>query len=164
MLYFKIHFNPMWIKARKWAQFLSFPRGKTKTSVTVTIEQGSESIMCISWTTSKDFYNGRQQWYNAHIEKGTQPKTWLCISMPSVPDHCRFLVPRNAQKILTKIWHQFWDGENIYHWNYFQIPPALSELPANWPGLTSLSGWIGWTLKGLVGFENNFNDISFHHH
>ena len=44
---------------------------------------------------------------------------------------CRFLVPRNAQKILTKIWHQFWDknnGENIYHWNYFQIPQALSEM------------------------------------
>ena len=61
--------------------------------------------------------------------------------------HCGFLVLGNTQKNLTEIWHQFWDkndGENICHWNYFQIPRALSELPANWPGLTSLSGWIGW--------------------
>ena len=30
--------------------------------------------------------------------------------------HCGFLVPSNRQKILTEIWHQFWDkndGENI---------------------------------------------------
>ena len=43
----------------------------------------------------------------------------------------RFLVPDYTQKILTEIWHQFWqknDGENICHWNYFQIPRALSEL------------------------------------
>ena len=36
-------------------------------------------------------------------------------------------------------WHQFWNknnGENICHWNYFQIPRALSELPVNWPHLT----------------------------
>ena len=38
-----------------------------------------------------------------------------------------------------------------------KIPQALSELPANWPGLTSLFGLIGLTglqvtLKGLVGF------------
>ena len=40
-----------------------------------------------------------------------------------------------VDKILTKIWHlQFWDKnyvENIYHWNYFQIPRALSGWPAN---------------------------------
>ena len=26
--------------------------------------------------------------------------------------HCRFLVPGNAQKILTEIWHQFWHENN----------------------------------------------------
>ena len=73
--------------------------------------------------------------------------------------HCRFLVPENSTKILMVIWHQFWDkndGEKWCHWNYFQIPRALSELPAKWPGLTSLFGWIG--------FENNFNGTTFHHH
>ena len=35
--------------------------------------------MCISWTTSKDFYNGRQQWYyyySSHIEKGMYVYVW----------------------------------------------------------------------------------------
>ena len=41
-------------------------------------------------------------------------------------------------------------------------------LSANWLGLTSLFGLNGWasylvTLKGLVGFENNFNGRYFHH-
>ena len=76
---------------------------------------------------------------------------------PWITRHCRFLVPCNTQTILTKIWHQFWDkndGENIYHWNYFQIPWALSELPANWPGLTSLSDWIARILK-IEEFSTN---------
>ena len=62
--------------------------------------------------------------------------------------HCRFLMPGNTQKILTEIWHQFWDkndGENICHWNYFQIPWALLELPANWPCQFSQKGWLGRT-------------------
>ena len=49
--------------------------------------------------------------------------------------HNRFLVPENSRKILLGIWHQFWytyDGEKWCHWNYFQIPPALSELLAKW--------------------------------
>ena len=49
-------------------------------------------------------------------------------------------------KFITKL-HQFWDendGENICDKNYFKVLRALSELPANWPGLTSLSSWIGW--------------------
>ena len=60
--------------------------------------------------------------------------------------HCRFLVPGNTKKILTEIWHQFLDknvGENICHWNYFQIPQALSELPANWPSQFSQKGCLG---------------------
>ena len=71
----------------------------------------------------------------------------------------RFLVPGNTQKILKEIWHQFWqqnDGENICHWSYFQIQRALSELPANWPGLTRLSGWIKVneiSYKGLKIFK-----------
>ena len=58
-------------------------------------------------------------------------------------EHCGFLVLGNTQKSLTQIWDKN-DGENICHWNYFQFPRALSELPANWPDLTSLTGWIGW--------------------
>ena len=37
------------------------------------------------------------------------------IFMVMVTVHCRFLVPGNTQKILTEIWHLFWDkndGEN----------------------------------------------------
>ena len=86
--------------------------------------------------------------------------------------NCRFLVPCNTQKILTKIWHQIWDkndGENICHWKYFQILRALSELPANWPSQFSQKGWLGQAsllvaLKGLVGSKNNFIGIYFHHH
>ena len=67
--------------------------------------------------------------------------------------HCRFLVPGNTQKNLTEIWHQFLDknvGENICHWNYFQIPQALSELPANWPGQFSQKGYLaGNSERGL---------------
>jgi hypothetical protein len=29
----------------------------------------------------------------------------------------------------------------IYHWNYFRIPRALSELLADWPGQLSQQGW-----------------------
>ena len=39
--------------------------------------------------------------------------------------HCRFLVPENAQKILTEIRHHFWfknDGEKWSRKNYFKIP------------------------------------------
>ena len=59
--------------------------------------------------------------------------------------HCLYLV-LNTQETSHFYWHQFWDkndGENICHWNYFQIPWALSELPVNWSGLTSLFGWFG---------------------
>ena len=81
-------------------------------------------------------------WLDFHISG------WSQISLKTnVAGHCGFLVLGNTQKILTEIWHQIWDkndGENICHWNHFQFPRALSELPANWPGLTSLSGWIGW--------------------
>ena len=54
--------------------------------------------------------------------------------------HCLYLI-LNTKDTSHFYWHQFWDkndGENICHWNYFQIPRALSELPANWPGPTSL--------------------------
>ena len=42
-----------------------------------------------------------------------------------------------------------------------KIPPALSELPAIWPGRFSQNGWLGlasWqvTLKGLVGYFFSF--------
>ena len=60
--------------------------------------------------------------------------------------HCRFFVPGNTQKNLADILHQFWDkndGKNICHWNHFQIPQALSELPANWPSQFSQKGWLG---------------------
>ena len=59
--------------------------------------------------------------------------------------HCLYLILNTHEKSHF-YWHQFWDKndvENICHWNYFQIPRALSELPANWPGLTRLFGWIG---------------------
>ena len=63
----------------------------------------------------------------------------------STKPHCLYLI-LNTQETSHFYWNQFWDktdDENICHWNYFQIPWALSELPANWPGLTSLFGWIG---------------------
>ena len=69
------------------------------------------------------------------------------MSNPKTTSHCGFLVLGNTQKSLTHIWHQIRDkndGENICHWNHFQFPRALSELPANWSGLTNLTGWIGW--------------------
>ena len=59
--------------------------------------------------------------------------------------HCLYLV-LNTQETSHFYWHQFWDkndDENICHWNYFQIPRALSELPANWPGRFSQKGWLG---------------------
>ena len=45
--------------------------------------------------------------------------------------------------------------------NYFEIPRAPSEIPANQPGQFSLSGkfflhWAAATLKGHVEFQNNF--------
>ena len=43
----------------------------------------------------------------------------------------------NTQETSHFYWHQFWDkndDKNLCHWNYFQIPRALSELPAIWPG------------------------------
>ena len=71
--------------------------------------------------------------------------------------HCRFLVPGNSTKILQDVWHHFWDknedkneGEKWCHWNYFQIPRSLSELPTNWPGRLSQKSWLGlarWDLK-----------------
>ena len=87
---------------------------------------------------------------------------------------CLYLI-LNTQETSHFYWHQFWDkndGENICRLNCFRFPRALSELPANWPGLTSLFDWIGQasqqvTLKGrkgLVGSENNFKGIYFHHH
>ena len=47
-----------------------------------------------------------------------------------------------GHKFLAKSPHKN-DDENMWHWNYFQIPRALSELPAYWQGLTNLFGWIG---------------------
>ena len=64
------------------------------------------------------------------------------------PTHCLYLI-LNTQETSHFYWHQFWgknDGENICHWNYFQIPRALSELPANWPGRFSQKGWLGLSL------------------
>ena len=45
--------------------------------------------------------------------------------------------------------------------NYFEIPRAPSEIPANQPGQLSPSGqiflrWAAATLKGHVEFQNNF--------
>ena len=37
--------------------------------------------MCISWTTSKDFYNGRQQWSCARLEKGIYKSPYMYASM-----------------------------------------------------------------------------------
>ena len=84
--------------------------------------------------------------------------------------HCLYLV-LNTQETSLFYWRQqFWDNndnKNICHWNHFQIPRALSELPANWAwsGQFSQKAWLGLaagTLKGLMGFENNFNGIYFH--
>ena len=99
------------------------------------------------------------------------PLIWQFYNSISNKSHCLHLV-LNTQDTKHFYCHQFWnknDGENICHWNYFQIPWALSELPANWPGLTSLCGWISLaskqvTTKGLMGSENNFNGIYFHYH
>ena len=47
--------------------------------------------------------------------------------------HCFYLV-LNMQEKSHFYWYQIWDknnGENICHWNCFQIPWALSELPVN---------------------------------
>ena len=55
--------------------------------------------------------------------------------------------PKKHIKNLTEIWHQFLhknDGQNRCHWNYFQIPRALSELAANWSGLTKDSCNCPW--------------------
>ena len=60
-----------------------------------------------------------------------------------------------------KFYH-FWpknDGEKWSRKNYFEIPRAPSEIPANQPGQFSPSGqiflhWAAATLKGLVGFQN----------
>ena len=63
-----------------------------------------------------------------------------------------------AQKFFRTFDTSFDTKNDVKKWclrNYFQIPRALSELPANWSGLTSL---------GLVRFENNFNGTTFHHH
>ena len=61
--------------------------------------------------------------------------------------HCGFLELGNTHKILTEIWHQIRDkndSETICHLNYFQIPQALLELPANQPL------WLNW-LGQLAG-------------
>ena len=47
---------------------------------------------------------------------------WSDRDMQQWTSHCGFLVLGNTQKILTEIWHQFWDkkdGENICHLNFF---------------------------------------------
>ena len=52
----------------------------------------------------------------------------------------------NNQETSHFYWRQFWDknnGEKWCHWNYFQIPRALLELTANWPGRFSQKGWLG---------------------
>ena len=57
--------------------------------------------------------------------------TWLRYDQ----SHCLYL-DLNNQETSHFYWHQFWDRndcESICHWNYFQIPRALSELPAEWP-------------------------------
>jgi len=87
-------------------------------------------------------------------EKFHEKPWWMGTSRSSLQTlhHCGFLVLGNTQKILTEIWHQFWDkndGENICHRNYFQIPRALSELPANWPGLYFKTEII-WKIKILL--------------
>ena len=59
-----------------------------------------------------------------------------------VKTHCLYLV-LNTKKTSHFYWRQFWDkndGKHIGHWNYFQIPRALSELPANSPGWFSQKG------------------------
>ena len=58
----------------------------------------------------------------------------------------------------------FWlknDGEKWPRKNYFEIPRAPSEIPANQPGQFGLSGqiflhWAAATLKGHMEFQNNF--------
>ena len=61
-----------------------------------------------------------------------------CYGIVELRSQCLYLV-LNTQEASHFYWHQFWgknDRENIYYWNYFQIPRVLSELPANWPDLT----------------------------
>ena len=71
----------------------------------------------------------------------------------------------NTQETSHFYWHQFWsknDGENICHWNYFQIPRALSELPANFPGRFSQKGWMAWPISGmacLLGIQNEIQAV-----
>ena len=61
--------------------------------------------------------------------------------------HCRFLVPRNTQKILTKIWLHFWlkmmikSGLEVFILK-FTKPLHSSEIAAKLPGQFTHSGQI----------------------
>ena len=101
--------------------------------------------MASKWNAYYIFYNGPYQFkiVEKHI---LSDSLWIFISArrayvritvlelnpfsQETAYHCRFLVPGNSTKILHDIWHQFWvknDGEKWCHWNYFQIPWALSD-------------------------------------
>jgi len=61
-------------------------------------------------------------------------------------------------KILTLEITIFWlknDGEKWSRKNYFEIPRAPSDIPANLSGQIFLH-WAVATLKGLVEFQNTF--------
>ena len=57
-------------------------------------------------------------------------------NMTNIWEQLEELASYLCSQLLPEIWLQIWDKnvfENIGHWNYFQIPRALSELPANCP-------------------------------
>ena len=65
------------------------------------------------------------------------PQKCPCVQNTQIINHCSFLVPDNTQKILMEIWHHFWLKNGDEKWsrkNYFEIPCAPSEIPANQPG------------------------------
>ena len=84
------------------------------------------------------------------MQKGMQVKCKFCgLEREGMHTDCISFWITRRQAISTDTSFEIKNyGENICHWNHFQIPRALSELPANWPGLTSLlaelAGQASW--------------------
>ena len=80
------------------------------------------------------------------LENFSEPFLMKILVQPNEPIvgfWCQIIVQKFLQRFKTSFEIKNY-GENIWRWIHFSIPQALSELPANSHGLTSLSGWIGW--------------------